>query len=197
MLQARSDDVIKALRSEAKKAKTDREAKDYEKKRDEIAEAVEKAAGQAEKTARSGIDLYKAIKSGDPFAISASSLDMATGVVSMLSTLSSFSALGGPVGAAIGAVVNMILSIASMFLKLFQEEADSLLSQIKELLDKMQAENRMVELQAAHDQIKAFTNLARTKANRRSEEQQKNIIPETYTYEFIRNEFRMDMRSLF
>ena len=64
------------------------------------------------------VALITAVKSGDPFAISASSLDLAASLVSTISLA------GGPIGAAVGAVVGAILSIVSMILKIFQEESE-------------------------------------------------------------------------
>ena len=114
-------------------------------------EKVEGLASGFQAMTQASIGLAGAIKSGDPFAISASSLDLATSLISTISLA------GGPVGAAAGAVLGAILSIISMILKMFQEESESLISQIEQVSRKLQAETKIDGLGAASDHLTAFT----------------------------------------
>jgi hypothetical protein len=114
-------------------------------------EKVEGLANGFQAMTQASIGLAGAIKSGDPFAISASSLDLATSLISTISLA------GGPVGAAAGAVLGAILSIISMILKMFQAESESLISQIEQVSRKLQAETKIDGLGAASDHLTAFT----------------------------------------
>ena len=120
-------------------------------------------AGGCTAMASATIDLVRAVQSGDPFAISASTLDLTASLVSTISLA------GGPIGAAVGAVLGAILSIVSMILKMFQEESKSLLSQIEQLLRKLNAESQLQALRTARIHINAFTNLAMTINERNAE----------------------------
>ena len=114
-------------------------------------EKVEGLASGFQAMTQASIGLAGAIKSGDPFAISASSLDLATSLISTISLA------GGPVGAAAGAVLGAILSIISMILKMFQAKSESLISQIEQVSRKLQAETKIDGLGAASDHLTAFT----------------------------------------
>jgi hypothetical protein len=87
--------------------------------------SLEGAANGLKGLAAASIDLYHAVQSGDPFTISASTLDLAAMVIGTVSLA------GGPIGAVVGAVVGAILSIVSMILKMFQKEAESLIQRIQ------------------------------------------------------------------
>jgi hypothetical protein len=125
-----------------------------DKDRAAICSHVEGVANGFQAMTQASISLAGAIKSGDPFAISASSLDLAT---SLVGTVSLF---GGPIGAAVGAVLGAILSIVSMILKMFQKEEESLLSRIEQMARKLQAETQIEGLLAASGHLMAFTTTA-------------------------------------
>jgi hypothetical protein len=121
--QANLDTAIKDLQTKYDSAKTKKE-------KAEIYGQVKAVAKGLEGVTAASISLSKAVKSGDPFAISAQSLALAGSVVAILS------AAGGPPGAAIGAIVGAVLAIVSMILGLFQKESESLINQLKKWFGK-------------------------------------------------------------
>ena len=102
--------TIQALDKKYKAAQNDKE-------REAICSGVAELANGFQAMTQASISLVGAVKSGDPFAISAASLDLAASLVGTVSLA------GGPIGAAVGAVLGAILSIVSMILKMFQTEA--------------------------------------------------------------------------
>ena len=139
--------TIQALDKKYKAAQNDEERK-------AICSGVAELANGFQAMAQASISLAGAVKSGDPFAISAASLDLAASLIGTVSLA------GGPIGAAVGAVLGAILSIVSMILKMFQTEAESLLSQIEKMERSLRGESQIEGLQAASTHIKAFTGAA-------------------------------------
>ena len=93
--------TIQALDKKYKAAQNDKE-------REAICSGVAELANGFQAMTQASISLVGAVKSGDPFAISAASLDLAASLVGTVSLA------GGPIGAAVGAVLGAILSIVSM-----------------------------------------------------------------------------------
>ncbi len=116
---------------------------------------VQAVADGLPKITQGAIGLANAVKSGDPYAIAASSLELAG---SLAVTAGS---VAGPEGAAAGALLAAVLSIVSMILKLFTKEPPSLLSQIESLMRGLEAEEKLQRLGAARGAIKAFNARAR------------------------------------
>ena len=162
-IKSKMDVTIKGLKEQYAAAKNDKERADIYNGVADFANSL-KAAGAATGA------LITAVKSGDPFAISASSLELAASLVSTISLA------GGPIGAAVGAVVGAVLSIVSMILGLFQEEFESLISQIEKLMRNLKAEDQIKDLRTARDHIRTFSNLAVTINTRNVEAAVKAII---------------------
>lgn len=116
---------------------------------------VQAVADGIPKITQGAIGLANAVKSGDPYAIAASSLELAG---SLAVTVGS---VAGPEGAAAGALLAAVLSMVSMILKLFTKEPPSLLSQIENLMRGLEAEKKLQGLAAARSAIKVFNTQAR------------------------------------
>jgi hypothetical protein len=140
VVENRMNATISSLRGDYERAETDKE-------KDAVYDTVAGLAGGCTAMASASIDLVRAVQSGDPFAISASTLDLTASLVSTISLA------GGPIGAAVGAVLGAILSIVSMILKMFQTESESLLSQIELLLRKINTEHKLEDLRTARMHI--------------------------------------------
>jgi hypothetical protein len=141
--------TIRGLRDGEKLAGTKKE-------KEEFLDRVEALAKGVPGMTRASIDLANAVKSGDAYAISASTLDLAASLVSTAG------AVTGPIGAAAAAVLGAVLSAVSMILKLFVKvESPSLLAQIEEMIRNIESETRLQDLGTAREAIKSFTAQAR------------------------------------
>ena len=118
--------TITGLKEEKERATT-------EKQKVEFYNKVEGMAKGFQGMTEAALALKNAVEGGDPFAISASTLDLAASLVATVSMA------GGPIGAAVGAAFGAILSIVSMILKIFQKESKSLVSQIEQMMRKINA----------------------------------------------------------
>ena len=155
--------TIKGFREQYEAAQTEKEKAAIYNHVADVAKGLE-AAGAATGA------LVKAVQSGDPFAISASTLTLAASLISTISLA------GGPVGAAVGAVIGAILSIISMILGLFQKESASLISEIEKLMRDLKAETQITQLRSANDHISAFSDLASKKIQRNADDAVKALI---------------------
>ncbi len=173
--------TITGLKEEKERATT-------EKQKVEFYNKVEGMAKGFQGMTEAALALKNAVEGGDPFAISASSLDLAASLVATVSMA------GGPIGAAVGAALGAILSLVSTILKIFQKETESLVSQIEQMMRNLKLEDQIKDLRTAQDDISAFTDLA-IKINQRNVEGAENALaenrtytPETRTYSFIHGE---------
>jgi hypothetical protein len=183
------DAAIKDLQDKYDAAKTKKEKDEIYGQVSAVAKGLEAAAGAA-------IGLSKAVKSGDPFAISAQSLAVAAALVAMVGVAT------GPIGAAVGAIVGALLSIVSMILGLFQKESESLITQIEKVVRTINAEKELEFLRTAKNHLSAFSDLA-TKVNERNAKaagiavsQKQDYTPEKRKYSFIKKELSPDIMTL-
>jgi hypothetical protein len=100
------------------------------------------------------VGVINASKGGNPFAISAASLDLASAIVGTAG------ALAGPYGAAAGALLGAVLGMVSTILKQFLPAEPPLLQRIEALLRQIGAENTGHDLHSAVGAIWAFEKAA-------------------------------------
>ena len=95
------------------------------------------------------INAAQAFKGGDPFAGSAAIMDICA---TLASAIGAVAPAAGPPGALVGA----LFSVLSMILGLFSPPAESLTSQIEQLIRNLAAEDKAQEIQTAQEAIRAF-----------------------------------------
>lgn len=149
----RFDSLILALRSEATGAVTEGERAALLSKVQGLATGLPLLTGGI-------IDVIRANQSGDPFAISGSVLDLTGSLVSTVG------AVAGPPGAAVGAVLQGLLSLVSLILQQFMESPPPLVTQIANVLRNIQAETTRQDLDTAAGAISSFVKAAQNSTER-------------------------------